>query len=144
MTEELTDKEREELEALKIEIMTPAAGQEGEDSSGENASGESPEGEGGEGTAGAEPGTEGEGEGEGSKPRQEPWKDFPIDPETGYAKDPDTGAYVDPETGAVLGGSYEGGIDPNASPAPTISPQGEASPSSSPEAFPSQMPQTGE
>ena len=144
MTEELTDKEREELEALKIEIMTPAAGQEGEDSSGENASGESPEGEGGEGTAGAEPGTEGEGEGEGSKPRQEPWKDFPIDPETGYAKDPDTGAYVDPETGAVLGGSYEGGIDPNASPAPTISPQGEASPSSSPEASPSQMPQTGE
>ena len=85
-----------------------------------------------------------EGEGEGSKPRQEPWKDFPIDPETGYAKDPDTGAYVDPETGAVLGGSYEGGIDPNASPAPTISPQGEASPSSSPEASPSQMPQTGE
>ena len=39
--------------------------------------------------------------------RNEPWKDFPIDPETGYAKDPNTGYLVDPETGAVVAGLDE-------------------------------------
>ncbi|MCR5302923.1 MAG: cell division protein FtsI [Lachnospiraceae bacterium] len=33
----------------------------------------------------------------------EPWKDFDIDPATGYAVDPDTGALVDPETGHSVG-----------------------------------------
>lgn len=33
----------------------------------------------------------------------EPWKDFDIDPNTGYAVDPNTGAYVDPQTGATIG-----------------------------------------
>lgn len=130
MTEELTDKEREELEALKIEIMTPPEGAEEDVLSEENpegtgeegaAAGENPEGSAGEGT---------EGEGEEDKPREEPWRNFPIDPETGYAKDPETGAFVDPETGAVLGGSFEGGVDTSAD-APTASP--EASPSNSPE-----------
>lgn len=37
--------------------------------------------------------------------RNEVWKDFPIDPETGYAKDPNTGALVDPETGNAVSGS---------------------------------------
>lgn len=134
MTEELTDKEREELEALKIEIMTPPEGTEGDDPSEENpegtgeegaAAGENPEGGNGEGT---------EGEGEENEPREEPWRNFPIDPETGYAKDPETGAFVDPETGAVLGGSFEGGVDTSAA-APTASPEpsSEASPSTSPE-----------
>ena len=130
MTEELTDKEREELEALKIEIMTPPEGAERDDLSEENpegtgeeggAAGENPEGGNGEGT---------EGEGEENEPREEPWRNFPIDPETGYAKDPETGAFVDPETGAVLGGSFEGGVDTSAA-APTASP--EASPSNAPE-----------
>ena len=39
--------------------------------------------------------------------RNEPWKDFPIDPETGYAKDPNTGYLVDTETGAVVAGLDE-------------------------------------
>lgn len=134
MTEELTDKEREELEALKIEIMTAPEGTEGDDPSEENpegtgeeggAAGENPEGGNGEGT---------EGEGEENEPREEPWRNFPIDPETGYAKDPETGAFVDPETGAVLGGSFEGGVDTSAA-APTASPEpsSEASPSNAPE-----------
>lgn len=32
----------------------------------------------------------------------EPWKDFEIDPDTGYAVDPNTGALVDPETGVTV------------------------------------------
>lgn len=105
MTEELSDKEREELEALQIEIMTPVVteeeepleGEEGDNPTGENEGeneGENPEGTGGE---------------EEGNPHEEVWKTFPIDPATGYAIDPDTGNYVDPDTGAVLGGSYEGG-----------------------------------
>lgn len=149
MTEELSDKEREELDALHIEIMTPPEGTgdgNTEDTSGENPPegsqegtgtaepGENPEGSGTEGT-----GEGAEGAGEENAPREEPWKDFPIDPETGYAKDPETGAYVDPETGAVLGGSFEGGINPDA--AAQASPEAGASPSPSAEASASPSPE---
>lgn len=101
MTEELSDKEREELEALQIEIMTPViteeevseeeGEEEGEDESDENQEGDLEEGD------------------EEETANKEVWRTFPIDPATGYAVDPDTGNYVDPETGAMLGGSYEGG-----------------------------------
>lgn len=97
MTEELSDAERAELEALQIEIMTPVVTEEEEPLEGEE--GESQTGENEEGT--------------GSEKEEdtyvEAWKSFPIDPATGYAIDPDTGNYVDPDTGAVLGGSYDGG-----------------------------------
>lgn len=137
MTEELTDKEREELEALKIEIMTLPAGDEGNPSEGDDLSEENPDGTGEEGTASGENPEEGtgegtEGEGEENKPREEPWKSFPIDPETGYAKDPETGAFVDPETGAVLGGSFEGGIDTSSTAAPSASPEDSPEASASP------------
>ncbi len=149
MTEELSDDEREELEALKVEIMTPPAGTEGESPSEENpsgngSSGDNPAGtgEGGENAGeGAEGGSPSEGsEGEENQPREEPWRNFPIDPETGYAKDPETGAYVDPETGAVLGGSFEGGISPGGLASPAASP--EASPQTEPSASPSASPGT--
>ncbi|MDD6492622.1 MAG: penicillin-binding transpeptidase domain-containing protein [Firmicutes bacterium] len=110
MTEELSDKEREELEALQIEIMTaPPAEETQGDSTG--AEGEST----GEGQKAEGEGTEEAGEGEnveeGEKAtREEVWKKFPIDPATGYAIDPDTGEYVDPNTGVSMGGSFEGGI----------------------------------
>lgn len=96
MTEELTDKEREELEQLQIEIRTPVVSEE--DTTAEGEDGENT----GDTTA------EGDGTTE-ETPRNEPWKDFPIDPATGYAVDPNTGAYVDPVTGAVYGESFEGG-----------------------------------
>ena len=98
MTEELSDKERAELEALQAEIMTPVAPAE------EGAEGE--EGtEGGDGTQDGEAGAEGEGSGEEGTEEdthKEVWKDFPIDPETGYAKDPETGNLVDQDTGHVF------------------------------------------
>lgn len=134
MTEELSDKERAELEALQEEIMTPVVpaeeGEEGgedgtgEDGSGEGQSGEAGTGSGQNGAGGGQSGEGGSGEGQagaggsqsgetGSVEGQsgegneedthtEAWKDFPIDPETGYAKDPSTGNLVDQETGHVF------------------------------------------
>ena len=129
MTEELSDKEREELEKLQTEIMSPVApdedGQEGEGGSepGEGSGGTSGEsGEtGGSGGTSGESGSSGssgeggstengdgtsEGSGEGGEEdtHSDVWKTFPIDPETGYAKDPETGKLVDPETGHVIAG----------------------------------------
>ncbi len=122
MTEELSEKEIEELEALQIEIRTPANTEETEEGGEEGEGAAGAEGENGEGTEGTEgTGTE-EGEnGEEGAPHTEVWKTFPIDPETGYAVDPNTGNMVDPVTGAVIGGSYEGGTgvsEPSAEPTP--------------------------
>lgn len=103
MTEELSEKEIAELEALEIEIMTPPEPEENTEGAaeGENPDGSSENGE-----------NAGEDTGEGENEQEEyveVWKDFPIDPATGYAVDPNTGNYVDPVTGATIGGSYEGG-----------------------------------
>ena len=111
MTEELSDSEREELEALQIEIRTAPAAEEKEE--GEDTTEEGTGEENGEDT-----GTEGEEETE----KEEVWKSFPIDPATGYAVDPNTGDMVDPVTGAVIGGSYdENAEEPDASPSPEAS-----------------------
>jgi stage V sporulation protein D (sporulation-specific penicillin-binding protein) len=130
MTEELTDKERKELEDLQQEIMSPVApeeegqeGAEGEEggSRGEGTGANGEEGsngtpgngeEGSNGTPGSgeegNNGTSGSGEGDGEEGekavRSTIWKSFPIDPESGYAKDPETGTLVDPETGHVVAG----------------------------------------
>ena len=112
MTEELSDSEREELEALQIEIRTAPAAEEKEEEGG----GTTEEGTGEE--KGEDTGTEGEEETE----KEEVWKSFPIDPATGYAVDPNTGDMVDPVTGAVIGGSYdENAEEPDASPSPEAS-----------------------
>lgn len=106
MTEELSAEERTELEQLQIEIRTPVAVEESGD---ENTEGEdqlTENGESVESEESVEPGNGGEQEEEPE--HDEPWKEFPIDPATGYAVDPTTGEYVDPQTGAVYGVSYEG------------------------------------
>lgn len=134
MTEELSDKEREELEALQIEIMTPPEPQEPEEGAeGENPEGEGTEGGSGEGTPAETPDTGAPEAGE-ETPRNEIWKTFPIDPATGYAKDPNTGEYVDPETGHVLGGSYDLGISTEPQPEESASPSGTPEGVPSPEA----------
>ncbi len=101
MTEELSEEEIEELNALQVEIMTPPEPAEGEGTEQDEPEGNEGEGEGAGEDTGEDPGEE-------EPERSEPWKDFPIDPETGYAVDPDTGNFVDPVTGAVLGLSFEG------------------------------------
>lgn len=100
MTEELTEKEAAELEALQIELKTPPVVETTTEEGDAGEAGGSGEGEQKEGTE--------EGNAEPSpSPHEEVWKSFPIDKATGYAVDPNTGEYVDPETGAVLGGSFE-------------------------------------
>lgn len=103
MTEELSEKEIAELEALEIEIMTPP---EPEENTEGTAEGENPDGTSENGENAGEDTGEGENE---QEEYVEVWKDFPIDPATGYAVDPNTGNYVDPVTGATIGGSYDGG-----------------------------------
>lgn len=100
MTEELNDKEIEELEELKLQLtIPPGTTQEGQGEGEEGAQGEGENGEEGNSGDGGTEGTPSEGEGGGAN---EIWKTFTIDPETGYAKDPETGYLVDPETGAVV------------------------------------------
>ncbi len=107
MTEELSDEEREELEALQIQIrMADDVEDEPEtDEEGNPVDPANPEGSGGDG---------GEGTGEDTPEEEQKvndtWKSFPVDPESGYLKDPATGYLYDSETGTrVDGGSLLGG-----------------------------------
>ncbi len=86
MTEELSDAERKELEDRKLAITNEYT-QKVEDEGLENP-------EGGEETPP-----------ESQEPEEEPWKSYPVDPETGYLKNPDTGELVDPETGDIVNAS---------------------------------------
>ncbi len=120
MTEELSDKEREELEELQIQLRTPAI-DETEPELDENGNPIEPTG-----TEGAEEGAEGAGEGEtGEGAEGDPagteeenqtdhdiWKTFPFDPETGYLVDPNNGNLLDPETGTLVSGGSLLGEEP--------------------------------
>ena len=102
MTEELSDAERKELEDLHIAIT--------------NQYTQTPEGD-------ALDNTEGQGDG-GNKGtdvgnQNKPWKNFPVDPATGYYVDPSTGEQYDPKTGMTIDGS-ESVVDPNIPVNPSI------------------------
>ncbi len=101
MTEELSDKEREELEELKLQIRMADGGSEEKTQTDEEGNPIDPENP--EGTE------EGADEPEESK-ASDVWMSFPKDPESGYLKDPNTGFLYDPDTGAqVSGDSLLGG-----------------------------------
>ncbi len=85
MTEELSEKEIEELNELPMQITMQQQTEEGEGEEGEENEDEEEE----------EP---------ESTADTETWKTFPLDPESGYLKDPNTGNLVDPETGASVSG----------------------------------------
>lgn len=91
MTEELSEKEKKELEEKNLMDTTGYNDEQNAEAEGENA----------------ETSSDMEDisleEVQEIKPAEQPWKKFKIDPETGYAVDPNTGAYVDPETGAIIG-----------------------------------------
>ncbi|MDE6924192.1 MAG: penicillin-binding protein 2, partial [Acetatifactor sp.] len=99
MTEELSEAEIAELDALQMEITTQYTQKPEEDAL---------EGE----------GTEGEPEDDesmflnpdGTRPV---WMDFPIDPATGYRVDPDTGDKYDARAGFLVEGGSTPIIDPN-------------------------------
>lgn len=90
MTEELSEKEKLELEELQLEITTPVVPEETEDNP------ENPE-------EGQQNDTPEDTPSEEVPKNNEIWKTFEIDPATGYAIDPNTGGYVDPVTGASIG-----------------------------------------
>lgn len=85
MTEELSEKEIEELNELQMQITMQQQTEEEEGA----------EGEGNEEEEEEEP---------ESAADTETWKTFSVDPESGYLKDPNTGNLVDPETGASVSG----------------------------------------
>lgn len=104
MTEELTEAEIAELNALQLEItsqytQTP----EGDALEGENE----PEGGDPNGTV---PGDNTGNNGDGAS--QPPWMNYPVDPETGYRVDPETGRKYDAQTGIpVEGGESVPNVD---------------------------------
>ena len=104
MTEELTEKEMQELEAKQLEITNHYTVQQETSEEGETDVEEPDEEpiteEPGEDSITEEPGEEQTTE---EKTLNTPWKDFPIDPATGYALNPETGEKVDPDTGQVVG-----------------------------------------
>ena len=83
MTEELSEQEMEELALLQMEILSPITPDGEEDEEAEEEEEERPVHE-----------------------RNEIWRTFPIDPETGFAVDPDTGDFIDRSTGVTIGGSF--------------------------------------
>lgn len=88
MTEELSEAERAELDALHLEITNQYT-QKPEDLPQEGGEGA--------GTEGGEGGTADPDNGESA-----PWMSYPIDPETGYRKDPESGRFFDPQTGEPI------------------------------------------
>lgn len=101
MTEELSEKELEELNQKKLEITTMYA-QNPEQEALENLEGDNT----GEGSAKGENGTgESNGAGDNATSGDPAWMSFPIDPNTGYRVDPDTGTQLDAITGEVIGSS---------------------------------------
>ena len=102
-TEELSDKEREELEELNIQLRTPQEDPE-EQLLDEDGNPIEPEDEENQDEGDGE-----EGEDSGAQVNRDAWKSFPLDPETGYLKDPATGYLYDPESGSqVYGDSLTG------------------------------------
>ena len=102
MTEELSDAERKELDELNMAITSQYT-QTPEGDALENA-----EGQGSGGNGGTVAGSQ-----------NQPWKNFPVDPVTGYYVDPSTGEQYDPKTGMVIDGS-ESVVDPNIPVNPSI------------------------
>lgn len=115
MTEEVTEKEQEELDALHLENTNyyrqqavsgndiPSEGAGSED--GEDGGTGEPDGEGEDGNgSGDDGGAAGDGaeDGESGGFVPERWKTFEKDPDTGNYIDPDNGHQIDPETGHDL------------------------------------------
>ena len=112
MTEEVSEEERQELEALQLSItsqytQTPESGEEpenGEGAEGNQTGQEGNNGTGGEGNGGtgSEGGQEGNSPEGGQGAAEQPWMAYPVDPETGYRVDPATGRSYDAQTGAPI------------------------------------------
>lgn len=107
MTEELSEEEIKELQALQLENTiryvgpsgdNPAGGEPGNSPGDGNSAGSDTPGEPGAGQNGDQPG------GDTGGTAAQPWMNYPIDPDSGYRVDPDTGRKYDAETGIPIEG----------------------------------------
>lgn len=94
MTEELSDKEIEELNQKQLEITNRYSVSQGdaEDDEDSEDAGDAEDGE-----------TKEDGEDDQEKGLNTPWKNWDIDPQTGNAVNPENGEQVDPDTGQPVG-----------------------------------------
>lgn len=104
MTEPISEKEQQELAAKRLEI-TLAYIAPPEETAETPAEGENAEGTPAEGTTGDAAASEQNG---GLNLQ---WKNFPVDPATGYLKDPATGDLIDPDTGQNMSRSDFTAVD---------------------------------
>ncbi|SFP54121.1 stage V sporulation protein D (sporulation-specific penicillin-binding protein) [Butyrivibrio proteoclasticus] len=92
MTEELSEKEKTELETLREQLVTTAVTEEEQEENPEEVTEETGENQ--------EETTETSEE----KERTSIWESFDKDPATGYYVDPSNGNLIDPDSGSVIGG----------------------------------------
>ena len=109
MTEELSEKEIQELAEKQIEITNqytqkPEDGDTQNNGDGADTASDPADQTGGEST--------GTGEGEESPTTSEDWRNYPVDPATGYLVSPIDGGLIDPVTGADVGGEDTLGDSP--------------------------------
>ncbi|MBQ3797115.1 MAG: penicillin-binding protein 2 [Butyrivibrio sp.] len=100
MTEELSDKERAELEELRANLITTATETTEPELTADGTEQTEEAAENGEETT-SEQGEEELVQADSS--RSSIWESFDRDPSTGYYVDPSSGAQIDPETGIVVG-----------------------------------------
>ena len=109
MTEELSEKEIQELAEKQIEITNQYTQKPEDGDTQNNGDGTGTASDPADQTGGENTGT---GEGEESPTTSEDWRNYPVDPATGYLVSPIDGGLIDPVTGADVGGADTLGDSP--------------------------------
>ena len=109
MTEELSEKEIQELAEKQIEITNQYTQKPEDGDTQDNGDGTDTASDPTDQTGGESAGT---GEGEESPTTSEDWRNYPVDPATGYLVSPIDGGLIDPVTGADVGGEDTLGDSP--------------------------------
>ena len=110
MTEELSEKEIQELAEKQIEITNQYT-QKPEDGGDQNNGDGTGDGQTGDDQTGSGDGT-GDAQGGDNTTPSEDWRNYPVDPATGYLVSPIDGGLIDPVTGADVGGDDSLGDSP--------------------------------
>ena len=110
MTEELSEKEIQELAEKQIEITNQYT-QKPEDGEDQNNGDGTGDGQTGDDQMGSGDGT-GVAQGGDNTTPSEDWRNYPVDPATGYLVSPIDGGLIDPVTGADVGGDDSLGDSP--------------------------------
>ena len=110
MTEELSEKEIQELAEKQIEITNQYT-QKPEDGGDQNNGDGTGDGQTEDDQTGSGDGT-GDAQGGDNTTPSEDWRNYPVDPATGYLVSPIDGGLIDPVTGADVGGDDSLGDSP--------------------------------